>query len=251
MSKPKQNQTSAKAKEQHPRGLRMNQLVAATGLPKSTLLYYVEQGLLPKPVKTSPNMAYYDPVCVERAGAIKNLQNQHRLPLGKIRMLLESGEEGQDVAPLLSLALEVFGQGQDETMDTEQFLVASGMERVHLEELLAAEMLLPLEPGQYDQHDLAMARIFVQGRALGLRPGDGEFYVRLGREIVEHEMRLRNRLTRKLPPAADAQATLAMVQAARASRSYIIDRLFQHRIAALGGLKDHQPPSEEEDDQGA
>ena len=40
-----------------PKGLRMKQLMEATGLPKSTLLYYVEQGLLPPPVKTSPNMA--------------------------------------------------------------------------------------------------------------------------------------------------------------------------------------------------
>ena len=38
--------------------MRMNQLMVATGLPKSTLLYYVELGLLPRPVKTSPNMAY-------------------------------------------------------------------------------------------------------------------------------------------------------------------------------------------------
>lgn len=47
-------------------GLRMKELMEATGLPKSTILFYLEQGLLPKPVKTSRNMAYYPPECMER-----------------------------------------------------------------------------------------------------------------------------------------------------------------------------------------
>ncbi len=231
-------------------GLRMNQLVAATGLPKSTLLYYVEQGLLPKPVKTSPNMAYYDPICVERAALIKNLQSQHRLPLGKIKGVLEAGERGEDLAPLMALMEEVFGQAPEDKLDTEQFLAAAGMEPEHLEQALAKQMLQPLEPGLYDQQDLAMARIYVRGRAMGLRPEDGEYYVRLGKQIVEEEMRLRARLTRDLPPEMDAQVTLGMVQAARATRAYVIDRLFQHRIAAMGDLKDHQLLDREKDDEG-
>ncbi|MCB2228177.1 MAG: MerR family transcriptional regulator [Desulfarculaceae bacterium] len=244
MSKQSQPKKAApRAKKKSP-GLRMNQLVAATGLPKSTLLYYVEQGLLPKPVKTSPNMAYYDPSCVERAGMIKSLQSRHRLPLGKIKVLLEMAEQGQDLTPMLTLTQEIFGPAQEETMDTEQFLAAAGMEPEHLKQLLASELLLPLEPGRYDQQDLAMAKVFVRGRSMGMQPGDAEYYVRLGKQIVEHEMRLRNRLTNGLPPAQDAQATLGMVQSARATRAYVIDRLFQHRIASFGGLKDHLEPDE-------
>ncbi|MCF8033398.1 MAG: MerR family transcriptional regulator [Desulfarculaceae bacterium] len=246
----KKNPTKEAVESSKPdKGLRMNQLVAATGLPKSTLLYYVEQGLLPKPVKTSPNMAYYDPVCVERAGMIKNLQSQHRLPLGKIKILLEAAEQGQDLAPLLALTQEVFGPAQEELMDTKHFLVATGMEPEQLEGLLASELILPLEPGRFDQQDLAMARVYMRGWNAGLQLGDAEYYVRLGKQIVEQEMRLRNRVTRNLPTAQDAEATLAMVQAARATRAYVIDRLFQHRIAAMGGLKDHQLPPEDGDEQ--
>jgi len=243
--KPKTEAKSAAAP-----GLRMNQLVAATGLPKSTLLYYVEQGLLPKPIKTSPNMAYYDPSCVERAALIKSLQSRHRLPLHKIKGLLEAGERGEDLAPLMALMEEVFGSDQDETMDTGQFLAAAGMEPEQLQQLLEAEMLLPLEPGVYDQQDLAMARIYVRGWTMGLKPGDADYYVRLGKQIVDGEMRLRARLTRDLPPEMDAQMTLVMVQAARATRAYVIDRLFQHRIAAMEDLKDHQLPDQEKDDEG-
>ena len=46
---------------------------AATGVPKSTILHYLKEGLLPKPYKTCWNMAYYLPACVERITFIKML----------------------------------------------------------------------------------------------------------------------------------------------------------------------------------
>jgi hypothetical protein len=47
-------------------------------------------------------------------------------------------------------------------------------------------------------------------------------------------------MTHHLSYEADAERTLMMVRAARATRSYVIDRLFQLRIAASKGLKDEE-----------
>lgn len=52
----------------------MNELTSATGVPKSTVLYYLGQGLLPQPRKTSPNMAYYEPSSIDRIRLIQQLQ---------------------------------------------------------------------------------------------------------------------------------------------------------------------------------
>ena len=79
-------------------GLRMRELTGATGLPKSTILHYVAQGLLPEPVRTGRNMAFYDPECVERARYIKEVQNTYAFPLEKIKRLLQSRDEGKDPA---------------------------------------------------------------------------------------------------------------------------------------------------------
>ncbi len=239
------------AKAARPQGLRMNELMQATGLAKSTLLYYVQQGLLPEPVKTSPNMAYYDPKCVERAALIKSLQNQHRLPLGKIKTILEASDQGQDITSLVELSQEIFGREQEAKLNTEQFLAAAGMEPDHLQQLLEAELLLPLEEGLYDQQDLAMARVYVAGHAQGLRPEDVEYYVRLGKQIVDREMALRSRFTSQMPPEMDAAVTLELVKAARATRAYVIDRLFQHRVAASEHLKDENLLNGEGGDEGA
>ncbi len=69
-------------------GLKMQELVAATGVPKSTILHYLKEGLLPKPYKTCWNMAYYLPACVERITFIKMLQGKYRLSLAMIKKFL-------------------------------------------------------------------------------------------------------------------------------------------------------------------
>ena len=185
---------------------------------------------------------------MERAALIKSLQSQHRLPLGKIRAIVKASERGEKIEPLVALVQEVFSQDQGKRVDTEQFLAATGMESEYLEQLLDTELLLPLEPGLYDQQDLAMAYVYMHGRNMGMKQGDASFYVRLGKQIVEEEMRLRARLTRDLPPEMDAQMTLALVQSARALRSYVIDRLFQLRIAAMSDLEEPAIPEQEKED---
>ena len=85
----------------------MRDLTEATGLPKSAILHYVAQGLLPAPEKTSRNMAYYDPACIERIQFIKSVQERYAFPLGKIRSLLSARDEGKNMEPLIELIVSL------------------------------------------------------------------------------------------------------------------------------------------------
>jgi DNA-binding transcriptional MerR regulator len=38
--------------------IKMKKLTEETGIPKGTIQYYIKEGLIPKPIKTHPNMAY-------------------------------------------------------------------------------------------------------------------------------------------------------------------------------------------------
>ncbi|MBI4799270.1 MAG: MerR family transcriptional regulator [Desulfarculus sp.] len=219
-------------------GLRMKELAAQSGLPKSTLLYYVEQGLLPAPIKTSPNMAYYPPSCLERLARIKTLQTRHRLPLGKIKALLDLQDQGHDISPLIELSQAIFGAEAGPLLERPAFLESTGLTAAQLDGLLAVGMLLPLQEDQFDQQDVAMGSLYANGLARGLTVQDMSFYPRLGRQIVDQEMALRHRLTSHLPISQNAALTLQMVQAARATRGYVIDRLFQKRVAASRDLQD-------------
>jgi hypothetical protein len=109
-----------------------------------------------------------------------------------------------------------------------------------VEELVAAGLLLPLQAGRFDPEDVALGRLWRRSLDLGLTPAEGAFYYRLAQEIVDQEMALRRRLTSHLPREHDAVLTLELTRAARALRTYVIDRVFQHRVMALKSLKDKE-----------
>lgn len=70
--------------------LRMGALAEASGVPAATIKHYLREGLLPAPVKTSRNMAWYSPEYVDRIKLIKRLQEERYLPLGVIKRILEN-----------------------------------------------------------------------------------------------------------------------------------------------------------------
>jgi DNA-binding transcriptional MerR regulator len=69
--------------------LRMGELAEASGVPAPTIKHYLREGLLPEPVKTSRNMAYYPPEFVERIRLIKQLQEERFMPLRAIKAVLD------------------------------------------------------------------------------------------------------------------------------------------------------------------
>jgi len=78
--------------------LRMRELAEASGVPAPTIKHYLREGLLPEPVKTSRNMAYYPPEFVDRIKLIKQLQEERYLPLKAIKNVLDSRERSRTSA---------------------------------------------------------------------------------------------------------------------------------------------------------
>jgi DNA-binding transcriptional MerR regulator len=72
--------------------LRISELAEQSGVPVATIRHYLREGLLPEPVRTSRNMAYYPAGFVERIRLIKQLQEERFMPLRVIRELLERSE---------------------------------------------------------------------------------------------------------------------------------------------------------------
>ncbi len=112
--------------------LKVSQVSRATGVSTSAINYYVRIGLLPQPLKTHKNMAYYDPSYIQMINYIKRLQLQKHLPLEKIKEIMgkkikiwrEMGSNPQHTAE------EVFGEelaGDRETMDARRRIMQAGM----------------------------------------------------------------------------------------------------------------------------
>jgi DNA-binding transcriptional MerR regulator len=69
--------------------LKMQELAERAGVSPATIKHYLREGLLPEPVRTSRNMAYYPPEFVDRIRLIKRLQEQRFMPLKLIKRMLE------------------------------------------------------------------------------------------------------------------------------------------------------------------
>ena len=222
-------------------GLRMKELVKETGVPKSTILHYLNQGLLPEPQKTSPNMAYYDPACIDRIQYIQQLQRRHRLSLSEIKQMLDQKGQDLDFSIFNELDTIIFGQMQDtRLLNTSDFCATTGLSRQQLKDFIEAKLLLPLQKDRFDSQDIGMGKMYAAVSTLGLGSEDMTEYVALCEKIVDHEMAVRKRLTHHLPYDEDAALTIELVRSARMMRAYIIDRLFQSRVAAMNDLKDSE-----------
>jgi DNA-binding transcriptional MerR regulator len=77
--------------------LKISELAERAEVPVATVRHYLREGLLPEPVKTSKNMAYYPPEFADRIRLIKQLQEERFMPLRVIREVLAERTSRQEV----------------------------------------------------------------------------------------------------------------------------------------------------------
>jgi DNA-binding transcriptional MerR regulator len=220
------------------KGLKMKDLATATGLPKSTILHYIAEGLLPKPLRTGRNVAYYDPASIDRVRLIRQMQKHKRLSLSEIKGIVEKVQDPRELEALLLLGDTVFGEGEGGRRHSrEELLALSGLEPDRLDRLLAASLIVPLGVEGFDEEDLAMAKVFARAFSMGLDVSDFLYYPRLGEELVDNDFALRERITSPLQMTEDAALTMEMTRNARLARIYVFERIFRRRVASMASLK--------------
>ncbi len=68
--------------------LKMHDLVAQSGMSKSTILYYLKEGLLPPPEKPKPNLHLYPDETLQRLTFIKYFQEELGYSIAQIREIM-------------------------------------------------------------------------------------------------------------------------------------------------------------------
>lgn len=69
--------------------LKISELAQRCGVSAPTIRHYIREGLLPEPVRTSRNMAYYPPEFVQRIELIRRLQEERFMPLRVIKEVIQ------------------------------------------------------------------------------------------------------------------------------------------------------------------
>jgi DNA-binding transcriptional MerR regulator len=155
--------------------LKMQELSQATGVSGGTIRYYVRQGILPKPVKTHRNMAYYDESYIERIRVIKELQEKRYLPLNIIKMIVSSRDlviNGEERRILREMEKPLFGEsllsGNTRPMTREELCEHAGFEAEHLKVLESMGMIEADGDGRFDQECVQIVEILSEIRKIGL-----------------------------------------------------------------------------------
>jgi DNA-binding transcriptional MerR regulator len=184
--------------------LRMRELAEAAGVSAGTIKHYLREGLLPEPVKTSRNMAWYPPEFVERVQLIKQLQEERFLPLKVIREVLQQGEvEGgpdrlRALIELEDRVLERALSGHDSrALSAREVAKRYGLPEEALERLETLEVLTPVIRNgskRYGPADVqiieAVSRMRASGysEALGFTVYDTLIYKRHLEQLVREEV---------------------------------------------------------------
>jgi DNA-binding transcriptional MerR regulator len=147
--------------------LKMRELAARSGVTAGTIKHYLREGLLPEPVKTSRNMAYYPAEFVERIKLIKQLQEERFMPLKVIKgMLDEDPERARAVIELEDRILERALAGDEKRTSLADVRKAYDMPADVLDRLEELGILSPNSRG-YSPSDVKIVEAISRFRAGG------------------------------------------------------------------------------------
>jgi DNA-binding transcriptional MerR regulator len=187
--------------------LRMGELAEASGVPAPTIKHYLREGLLPEPVKTSRNMAYYPPEFVDRIRLIKRLQEKRYMPLKAIRAVLkEDPERAEAMLELEDQILAGAGAGARARTRAAEVRERYGVPAEVLDRLAELEVLTPNSRG-YTPSDVTIIEAISRFRAggydeeIGFTVYDTLRYKTALEELVRQEVEVvMSRLAGEVPP---------------------------------------------------
>jgi DNA-binding transcriptional MerR regulator len=147
--------------------LKMRELAARSGVTAGTIKHYLREGLLPEPVKTSRNMAYYPAEFVDRIKLIKQLQEERFMPLKVIKgMLDEDPERAKAMIELEDRILERALAGEEKRTSVAEVRKAYDMPADVLDRLEELGILSPNSRG-YSPSDVKIVEAISRFRAGG------------------------------------------------------------------------------------
>jgi DNA-binding transcriptional MerR regulator len=147
--------------------LKMSELVEASGVSGATIKHYLREGLLPDPIKTSRNMAWYRPETVERIEVIKRLQEERFMPLKAIRQVL--AEDPEQAKALLEVEDRIIDRAfatERKRTSAAEVREAYGMPAEVLDRLAEIGILTPNNRG-YSPSDVSIIEAISRFRASG------------------------------------------------------------------------------------
>ncbi len=139
--------------QEYPMAIKMAQLMKATGETRSTLLYYVKEGLLSEPSKPKPNVHLYADDSIERVRLIKTLQHQLHYSISQIKQVFDDNQfDFENGVEVLTQKLDLLsGVKERRYKSIEEALEVYTLSKEQLEEYISLGVLEVYEGYLSDQ----------------------------------------------------------------------------------------------------
>ncbi len=225
-------------------GLRIGQVARAAGVAPSVISFYSAEGLLPPPVKTSRNSAWYSPETVEWVKLIRELQQAAFLPLRVVKKIVGAGSSVERIretflARPIAPALKSLGP-----VNEAELLRSTGFDAAILGRLEALGVLTPRQAsGQrsYSSEDATIVRQLGRMRDAGLTAdrGFGPDQMRIYQVAVERLAREEVRfavegLVGRVAPESLQEAAATWMDAADEILRTMHRKALKHQLRDLG-----------------
>jgi DNA-binding transcriptional MerR regulator len=215
--------------------LKMSQLAEASGVSAGTIKHYLREGLLPEPVRTSRNMAYYPPEFVERIRLIKQLQEERFMPLRLIkRMLDDDPARTRALVELEDRIIDNAVAGEERRISKSELERRYDMPREVIDRLAELGVLTPSSKG-YSPSDVKIVEAISRFRAggyderIGFTVYDTLRYKSALEELVKEEVDV---LLERLAGETDARRAVEMVEAGAEPLHDLISALHSKLLVA-------------------
>ena len=215
--------------------LKMKELAEASGVSAGTIKHYLREGLLPEPVKTSRNMAYYPPEFVERIRLIKQLQGERFMPLRVIKSMLdEDPERARALVELEDRILERALAREQPRVSAAELRRRCEIPQEVLDRLAELGILTPTGRG-YGPRDVEIVEAIGRFRAggyderIGFTVYDTLRYKRALEELVKDEVQI---LLERLAGEMDPDRAVELIAAGTEPLNDLIAALHQKLLVA-------------------
>ncbi len=215
--------------------LKMSELADASGVSAGTIKHYLREGLLPEPVKTSRNMAYYPPDFVDRIKLIKQLQEERFMPLKVIKgMLDEDPDRAMALVELEDRILERALAGEEKRTSSAEVKRRYEMPQEVLARLEELGILTPNSRG-YSPSDVKVVEAISRFRAggyderIGFTVYDTLRYKRVLQDLVKEEVSV---LMERLAGEMDTDSAVELIEAGSAPLQDLIAALHSKLLIA-------------------
>lgn len=176
---------------------KISELVAKTNVPKSTILYYIREGLLPEAKKIKSNVHRYSDEHIELIHYIKYMKEEIGSTNEQIKLALQNQNQSFSssatmLQPLMNTLSGIPADAQHFTKS--EFIEHFEVDAALLETLLKDGILMPVQEDDYTEREASLIKLVIYFKEVGVDYSILKAYAHHARALSELEYQMQTQL---------------------------------------------------------